>query len=152
MKKVAVIEDEPPLSTKYCEVLELAGYQAIPFLTKNDAVTGVLDGEFDAWILDMKLGEDSYAGINLIGLAKEEGLKIPILVVSGLDPKFYRPATMSLGVWDFVPKAVEDETLIIKFKQLLDVAEEPHIPQQSSIDNLVLMIATQDKSHGKGTK
>jgi len=152
MPKIAVIEDNPTLSEKYCEVLKKAGYVIKAFMTRAEAEQGVVGEAFDAWVLDIKLGQDTNAGIGLIGLAKDNHLKMPILVVSGLDPSFYRPITLELGVWDFVNKPVEDETLILKLKQLLDASNDPVQPSMGAVDNLIF----DDRHPGlitwKGTK
>ncbi len=137
MRKIAVIEDNQTLSKKYCEVLEKAGYIIKAFLTRAEAEQGVVAEAFDAWVLDIQLGQDKNAGIGLIGLAKDNHLKMPILVVSGLDPSFYRPITLELGVWDFVNKPVENETLLFKVKQLLDASNAPVQPSMGVVDNLV---------------
>lgn len=137
MSHIALIEDEPPLSQQYSGVLEAAGYKVTPFLTREEAEAGLESATFDAWVLDLNLNNVPTAGIGLIGWAKEKGIKVPILVVSGLDPDPHGHISRELGVWDFVSKPVDDRTLVFKVQQLLNACTLP-APQLPSVPNLAL--------------
>jgi len=152
MTKIALIEDEQPISDYHTEVLQAAGFQVVPFLTKEDALNGLFAIEFDAWILDLKLGGEETAGINLIGVAKERGSKVPILVVSGLEPSRYRSITTALGVWDFVSKPVEPEVLVHKTRQIVDMSKLNGILNVSLVPDLELDEKNPGKVIWKGNK
>lgn len=138
MTTIALIEDELPISHYHTEILQAAGFEVVPFLTKEDALNGLFEADFDAWILDLKLGGEETAGINLIGVAKERGSKVPILVVSGLEPTRYRSITTALGVWDFVSKPVEPEVLVFKTNQIVNASKLNDVLNTSLVPDLEL--------------
>ena len=137
MSHLALIEDEPPLNQQYTQALENAGYKVTSFLNRDEAEIGLAAESFDAWVLDLNLDNVPTAGIGLIGWAKGKGIKVPILVVSGVDTDPHGHISMELGAWDFVSKPVDDRSLVFKVNQLLNACVQP-APQLPTVPNLTL--------------
>lgn len=151
MAHIALIEDEPPLSKQYSEALQHDGHTVKQFFTRDEAEKGLNNAAFDAWVLDLNLNGVQAAGIGLIGWAKENDIKVPILVVSGLDANIHGQISRELGVWDFVSKPIEDHTLLFKVKQLLNAHSQSSQPFYS-VPNLVVDVANPGAIEWKGNK
>lgn len=151
MAHIALIEDEPPLSKQYSEALQRDGHTVEPFFTREEAEKGLNNAAFDAWVLDLSLDGFQAAGIGLIGWAKDNEIKVPILVVSGLDANIHGQISRELGVWDFVSKPIEDHTLLFKIRQLLG-AQNQSVQTFCSAPNLVMDASNPGAVEWKGNK
>lgn len=122
MKKIAVIEDDHITNDNYKNILNNANIDVEQFFNKNDAIKGVLNQKFDAWILDIDLGGlDRAGGIALIKHAIENKLPVAILVISGLgDIDIWKNVTTELNAWDHLEKPISDNRLLIETKRLLE--------------------------------
>ncbi|MBL4630801.1 MAG: response regulator transcription factor [Paraglaciecola sp.] len=151
MAYIALIEDEPPLSKQYCEALQKDGHVVETFFTREEAEESLNNPAFDAWVLDLSLDGFQAAGIGLIGWAKDNNIKVPILVVSGLDANIHGQISRELGVWDFVSKPIEDHTLLFKVRQLLN-AQNQSSKTFSNVPNLTIDAVNPGAIEWKGNK
>lgn len=120
MSSIAVIEDEPSTSEIFKRALERDGHKVVAYLTRASAEQGLAGSQFDAVLLDLKMQGDETAGIGIIGKIGRLANPPPVVVISSLDPSFYRPSCLELNVWDFLPKPIEERTLQIKVQRLLE--------------------------------
>jgi two-component system response regulator ChvI len=123
MKRIALIEDDRHTQERYSEELRAAGFTVDAYETIEDARQGLLKQSYDAMVLDLELGSNRYAGLDLLREARDAGQQLPpVIVTSSLPPETFRPKTLQLGAWDHVPKPIEAGTLAIKMQRLLDSA------------------------------
>lgn len=138
MVSIALIEDDVSTSDSYRDTLVSAGYSVAQYFTKDDAIVGITQRTFSAWILDIRLGADYVAGISMIKLAIERGLSVPILVISGAAAaEVWRPVTLELGVWDYLEKPIDPPTLVAKVRRLIDTADRLRAADDVRIPDLV---------------
>lgn len=141
MPHIAVIDDEKIVNDMHKKVLENAGMTVSQYLTKVDAIEALKRADqFDAIVLDMEMEDGSTDGLEVIRetlLSMERDQELcPILVVSGLkDPAKYRDITMSLGVFDYLEKPLNNTSLIRKMKMLL-AAVKPSSSQTNNATEL----------------
>jgi DNA-binding response OmpR family regulator len=119
MPFIAVIEDEPSVSQIFSKALERAGHRVVSYSRRADAELGLIKHKFDGVVLDLKLDGDPSAGIGIISHISRLSLPPPVLVISSMDPEIYRPNCLELGVWDYLPKPIEERTLQIKIDRLI---------------------------------
>ena len=120
MGNIAIVEDDLDASEQFRKALVGDGHTVATFATRNKAEQGLAQSSFDAVLLDLMMNGDASAGIGLIAMIARSKQPPPVLVISSLDPSIYRPNCLELGVWDFLPKPIEQRTLQIKVQRLLD--------------------------------
>jgi DNA-binding response OmpR family regulator len=120
MGSIAIVEDDLDASEQFRKALLRDGHTVTTFATRSKAEQGLAKGSFDAVLLDLMMNGDASAGIGLIAMLGRSKQPPPVLVISSLDPSIYRPNCLELGVWDFLPKPIEERTLQIKVQRLLD--------------------------------
>lgn len=110
MLKIAVIEDERPVSRQLKEWIEKAipGARVDQWFSKEEAKNAVAREKYDLITLDIELGAERNAGVNII---KEAG-SVPVLVVSGMEANYYRGVMKALDAWDYLVKPVSEVDFI----------------------------------------
>lgn len=120
MGSIAIVEDDLDASEQFRRALVRDGHTVTTFATRSKAEQGLTKQVFDAILLDLMMDTDASSGIGIIAMIARSKQPPPVLVISSLDPSIYRPNCLELGVWDFLPKPIEERTLQIKVQRLLD--------------------------------
>ena len=113
-----LVEDDNELSTSLVLYLESEGYE----------VTLVEDGEaaeeeatrlpgYDLIILDAKLPEQN--GFEVLRQAREEGVRTPVLMLTGLGDHEHKMRGFQVGTDDYLTKPFEAEELLARIEVLL---------------------------------
>lgn len=103
---IAVIEDDQNQRDEFVEWLSIGIPEAKAHIyeTLHAAEEALRKDNFDLIILDIELGINKNAGIELMRLIDHLKPPPPVIVVSGLTPEHYRGVTKALGAWDFLQK------------------------------------------------
>src|SRR6478609_9202688 len=105
--RVLIVEDEPNLGRQLRATLEGAGY-AIDLATDGEDGHYLGSTEtYDAIILDLGLPEVD--GLTVLDRWRKEGIKVPVLVLTGLDA----------GADDYLAKPFQTEELIARLRALI---------------------------------
>ena len=104
-ERIALVEDDPPISHQFKGYLEQAGYEVVQYFERDAARAGIPAGSFALVVLDIELNFEQNAGLGIIHSLATQGCDVPILVVSHLDAKTYKDITSQLGVWDYLEKS-----------------------------------------------
>ncbi|MCZ6634363.1 MAG: response regulator [bacterium] len=101
-KHILVIDDEAEFRNAVKEILSLDGYQVdIPHYLAS-AVASALQGIHDLIILDLRMpGLD---GLEIARLFRDQGLKTPILVISGYLSDTVPAQLHQIGIQHTLPK------------------------------------------------
>lgn len=121
MFKVAIIEDEPPISDELKSWVLKAkpGTSIEQFYTRESAQEALRTSDYNLVVLDLQLGPEKNAGVAVI----RETIKrpVPVLVVSGLPAQLYRGVMRALDAWDYLERPVSQDEFIETF---LDVVRQ----------------------------
>lgn len=114
---ILLIEDERPLALAMMRILTRNGWRV---RWCNDGAEGfevAKSTPFDLIILDILL--PSRNGWNVCAELREEGVNVPILVVSALDETWDKVKGLNLGADDYLAKPFEAQELVARVTSLL---------------------------------
>jgi two-component system response regulator AdeR len=119
--RVLIVEDAEP-DRRWLEGLVAAEAPEADVAAAADAgqaLKAMADAGFDLAILDLELHGDRNAGEQLVGALRARG-KTPVVVVSGLDVRAWRPLMFRLDVWDYFEKPADDASVRCVVRRILD--------------------------------
>lgn len=115
--RLLVVEDEEILNQQVVTALEKSGYVVD---SAHDGEEGLFLGEsepYDAIILDLGLPKKD--GITLLKSWREQGVKIPVLILTARDNWNDKVLGFDAGADDYVPKPFHIEELLARIRALL---------------------------------
>jgi two-component system alkaline phosphatase synthesis response regulator PhoP len=122
-KRVLVIEDSPQMGQGLVANLEMEGYDVRWAEDGAGGLVQVRDWEPQLVILDVTLpGLD---GFGVLRALREEGLRIPVLILSGLGEEVNKVRGFRLGADDYVTKPFGVMELLARVEALLRRSGEP---------------------------
>lgn len=113
-----LVEDDNELSTSLVLYLESEGYEVTLAENGTDAQEEAtrLPG-YDLIILDAKLPDQS--GFEVLRTAREEGVRTPVLMLTGLGDHEHKMRGFQVGTDDYLTKPFETEELLARIDALL---------------------------------
>jgi DNA-binding response OmpR family regulator len=120
MQQVLVVEDDEDVIGDLTSHLQASGYTADTASNKDEAIEKLKDNQYALVTIDIMLGYEKNAGINIISFMNQQNINVPILVISGMDPTIYSDITLNMiGVWDFIAKPFDAPSLMTKINRLV---------------------------------
>jgi DNA-binding response OmpR family regulator len=119
--RVLIVEDAEP-DRRWLERLVAAEAPDADVAVAPDArqaLQAIAGAGFDLAILDLELHGDRSAGERLVGALRLRG-RTPVVVVSGLDVRAWRPLMFSLDVWDYFEKPADEASVRCVVRRILD--------------------------------
>ena len=143
--RILVVEDETQIATFVCNGLRSQGC-AVDWLQRGDEVIERLGHEkFDLLILDILLpGLD---GLSLLGLIRQRGHTLPILMLTALSSPPERVAGLNAGADDYLGKPFLLEELIARVNAL-GRRSAPRVTRLTLAD-LTLNLLTREVTRGE---
>lgn len=115
--RILVVEDDAALITALERGLRDAGFAVDLAANAEDAIDLLAINPFDAMILDLGLpGAD---GLTLLGLLRERGLGLPVLVLTARGELEDRVAGLDAGADDYLRKPFAFPELLARLRALL---------------------------------
>lgn len=117
-KKILVVEDDRLTRTVISEILTRAGYNVVSANDAPSAVKVARQESPDLITLDIVLGADSPAdsmdGLRVAAWLKRlnEDRRVPMIIISSIDPKNVAVGIAAAGPHTFLPKPVEKTKLL----------------------------------------
>lgn len=120
-KIILVVEDDRLLNNLLVERLKISGFQAVGFLNGEDALEYLKDNKPSAILLDLLLpGIDGFQVLTKIR-ENPDTKKVPVMVVSNVDQEDYIKRARTIGIDDYLLKAVIDlNELVSRLRVLLE--------------------------------
>ena len=115
--RIVVIEDEPALRDQLAGVLRRAGYAVDLAADGNEGLYALREYPADLAIVD--LGLPGIAGLELVRLARAEGRRLPILILTARDRWQDKVAGLEAGADDYVTKPFQAEEILARVQALL---------------------------------
>jgi len=115
--RILLVEDDPQLGAGMRAALEQMDY-IVDWLTDGlEARRALMTEPFDLIVLD--LGLPSLSGINLLKEIREEGNKIPVLILSAQDTAADRVEGLDCGADDYMIKPFDLDEFYARIRALL---------------------------------
>jgi DNA-binding response OmpR family regulator len=123
MKRILVIEDEPPISMAVKDELEFEGFQVEVVEDGQEGLEKTLQDTPDLVVLDLMLPGKS--GLEICRDVRERGLKTPIIVLTARTQETDRVRGLDLGADDYVVKPFSLAELLARVRAVLRRSEKP---------------------------
>jgi FixJ family two-component response regulator len=94
-KIVAVVDDDPEMRASMMRLLFAFGYDVNTFDSAEAFLVCAPISKADCLVVDIQLGDIS--GIELVHQLAADGLKIPVVFMTGLDDELVRAQAVSAG-------------------------------------------------------
>jgi DNA-binding NtrC family response regulator len=104
-----IVDDEPNVRLVFRTALESAGYQVQEARDGDAALELIRRGDFSLVLLDLRMPQRD--GLETLRQLREEGMGVPVVVVTAHGSLPDVVAAMRLGAVDFIPKPLSPETL-----------------------------------------
>lgn len=115
--KILIAEDDPLMSSLIRKQLEKDNHTLNVNADARDALEAMRIFEPDLIITDILMPFTS--GLELIGIVRSSGIKVPILVLSAMDQESTVLEALSLGADDFITKPFDANELSMRVSSLL---------------------------------
>lgn len=133
-QRILLVEDEPGLREVLTLALEAAGFRCEAAPGLDEARRALAESTFDGVLSDLKLKDGS--GIELLAWMNEQGLAVPVVIMTAYATTETTVQALNLGAVDFITKPFRHEDLIATLKGLL-AAAEPASPPPQDLGELV---------------
>lgn len=89
---ILIVEDDPHVRTAMTRLLRQAGHEVVAAFTAEAAMGLLAKEQIDLVLLDIMLGDGGASGWSVAGFmqSRESLRKVPIIVVSAMDPEDIR--------------------------------------------------------------
>jgi len=118
MAKILCVDDELPIVSLKCAILEAAGHQATPATSAQEALDKLEHNDYDAVVTDWRLGDAS--GRSIVQAAKTNST-MPVVVVSGYVSEAFQAAEPLADL--YLEKPVNPDELVMIVNELLKTGE-----------------------------
>jgi len=131
-KTIAVVDDDPEMRCAMRNLLSALGYIGKTYDTAKTFLNCASTCEASCLVLDIQLGDIS--GIELARRLAADGLRFPIIFMTGLDDEIIRKQALAAGGIAFLRKPFSAETLADAITKAVDTGLWPRqtITAQSS--------------------
>jgi FixJ family two-component response regulator len=116
MPLVAVVEDDPASQKTLARVLRLGGYQAALYTSAEEFLSSPPKSCPIGLLLDVHLS--GMSGLDLQRRMRDEGLTIPVIIITAFDDLRSREQAERLGCVAYLRKPCEAETILALLRRL----------------------------------
>jgi signal transduction histidine kinase len=115
--RVLLAEDEPLQRMMFANALTKAGYTVDQKDQGERARQALLEGEYDAAVLDQRM--PGATGFEIVRELRERGSHLPVVMVSGFDVRDRKSQPADLVSTRIVRKPLSGEQLVVELEELL---------------------------------
>lgn len=115
--QIAVVDDSAPVRQSLRLLLGARGYQVRTFASAGDLIGQVQPGDFDCYVIDLKLGGPD--GFALLEALRAKGINETAIMISGWELPSLESDAIRAGFAALVRKPMIDMSLIRVLKDLL---------------------------------
>ena len=131
MSKILVVEDERKIA-RFVELeLRHEGYEVDIALNGREGLEKILSGNPELVVLDVMLPELS--GIEVCRRARQEGVKIPIIMLTAKDDVMDKVAGLDNGADDYMTKPFAIEELLARIRVALNRQKDAPKEKQETV-------------------
>ncbi|HQA96356.1 MAG TPA: response regulator, partial [Clostridia bacterium] len=115
--RILIVEDEKNLASALVKLLEGQKYAAEAVYDGQTGLDYARSGQYDALILDVML--PGLSGFQIASALREEGLDVPILMLTARDKVADKVRGLDSGADDYLTKPFTTEELLARVRALL---------------------------------
>lgn len=119
MKRILIVEDDPPLRKALKSCLTKEGYVSDVSCSVENAREMLLAKPYDLMITDYHLDRKK-TGLDLLAFMNKASLQTPSIVMSGTEKEELSSRALRLGAYAFLSKPFQVSCLIALCKQALN--------------------------------
>jgi DNA-binding NtrC family response regulator len=118
MYKILLVDDDVAV-TNYLMVflMQTEDYEPTVINDSREIPPLLVKEHFDALLLDMDM--PNISGMDILKLAKDKGIRTPIIVLTGVNDVELAVRAMKLGAFDYLTKPVDDQYLLEVLKSAI---------------------------------
>lgn len=116
--RLMVVDDEPIVCKRLKQILEKAGYEVAVFSDGENAIQELDRLPYDIIVTDLKM--EGVDGMKILETAREKNPGVKVIMITGFAEMETAKEAFKKGVFDFVSKPVEVQTI----KQVVSRAEQ----------------------------
>ncbi len=133
-QKILIIDDEQIITFMLKKFLSGEGYDVDTVNDINEAKAGIGHKDYDLIITDIVLGADT--GVDILREVKKMKLTCPVIFITGNPNIDTASDAVRLGAYDYLPKPVENETLLRTVEKALQhkILVDENIRYRSNLD------------------
>ena len=117
MKKILIVDDSPFVRNFHTNIIKSAGYETDGAENGAEALTKILDENFDLIICDINMS--IMDGLTFVKQIRSQEVEIPVIMISTYDDENVKTKVFEAGANIFMPKPVNQENLIGNVKLLI---------------------------------
>jgi DNA-binding NtrC family response regulator len=107
--RLMVIDDEPIVCKRLKQILEKAGYEVAVFNEGENALQELDRLPYDIIVTDLKM--EGVDGMKILETAREKNPGVKVIMITGFAEMETAKEAFKKGVFDFVSKPVEVQTI-----------------------------------------
>lgn len=115
--KLLFAEDDPDIIKGVTTLLQRSGYTVDAVNNGNDALQYLVNGDYDAAILDIMMPGAS--GLDVLREIRRQGIGIPVMMLTALGETDDRVTGFDSGADDYLPKPFAGRELVSRVRALL---------------------------------
>ena len=133
--KLLLAEDDRDISRAVATLLERSNYTVDVVYNGNDALDYLTGGDYDAAVMDIMM--PGMSGPEAVRQARNQGVRIPIMMLTAMDEVDDRINGLDAGADDYLPKPFAGGELLARVRALLRRTES-YTPDLLSYKDLSL--------------
>ncbi|MEK9671326.1 MAG: response regulator [Rhodospirillaceae bacterium] len=118
IRKILLVEDDPPIARVYQEYLKGGPYEVVHADTGKKALKAIAAEKFSALILDVQL--PNMSGLDILKKVMADGCDAAVIVVSAHGSLNMAVEAMREGASDFLMKPFDADRLIVTLRNALE--------------------------------
>lgn len=120
LKRILAVDDEPSMRRLLEISLKQAGYQPVLAADGREALSLLRKGGIDLVVSDLHM--PGMGGLKLLESMREDGLEIPVIIVTAQGEIATAVSAMKLGAADYILRPFDLETLEIAIDRALSIS------------------------------
>jgi DNA-binding NtrC family response regulator len=117
--EVLIVDDEPNVRLVFRTALESVGYVVSEASDGEVALEQIRGRNFEVVLLDLRMPQ--VGGLDLLGRLRNEGIEVPVVIVTAHGSMPDVVSAIRLGAVDFIPKPLSLETLRRVVREAVDL-------------------------------
>jgi DNA-binding response OmpR family regulator len=114
---IFLMEDDPQLAHVLSIALEESGFRITVPARGSEALHLLRTATFDAIVTDIHVKE--FSGIQLLEFLAQQGVRTPVVVITGAFPKGFHQLARKLNVAEYFEKPFDIEVFINRLRELI---------------------------------
>ncbi|MDR0753245.1 MAG: sigma-54 dependent transcriptional regulator [Holosporaceae bacterium] len=118
---ILIVDDDTEVRTLMSDVLSDYGYKTNTAKNEHEAIAMIKKSPPDLILLDLWIGDDESAGLQILKKIKKINMETPVIMISGHGTIDMAVQAIQKGAFDFIEKPFVMDRLLLTCRQALDM-------------------------------